>query len=143
MPDKDNLQQIIAALKEEKKIHEPFAGMYEQVEGTDEHGYKIKANKEGLVELAIALLKVAREDYYHNGPHIIDIDVADQITSGDDGFLPEKIELSANPYVPVQNNKRKKSWAQRVLPQMGCLLILGFIVISLVTGIITVFRWIF
>jgi hypothetical protein len=92
--------------------------------------------------LAIALLKVTKEDYYHDRPNIIDIEVGDKINPGDDSFLPEKIELTANPFVPP-NIKKKVSRARRFFPAAGCLLVFAFIIISLVVGVITMFRWIF
>jgi hypothetical protein len=140
--NKDNLQQVVAALKEEKQLHQPFAGMYELVEGHDAYGYTIKANKEGLVELAIALLDAARQDYIHNGPQIIPLDINDRINPDEDGFLPLRIELTARPYVPAVIEKRK-SRARRFLLPAGCLLTLAFVIISLAVGIITVLRWIF
>jgi hypothetical protein len=73
--DTDKLQQIITELESTAVINKPFAGMYELVENSDEYGYKIKANKEGLVELAIALLKVTKEEYHHSGPNIIYLEV--------------------------------------------------------------------
>jgi hypothetical protein len=140
--NKDTLRQVVAALKEEKQLHQPFAGMYEMVEGHDEYGYTIKANREGLVELVIALLDAARQDYIHSGPQIIPLDIDDRINPNEDGFLPQRIELTARPYVPAVIEKRK-SRASRFLLPAGCLLIFAFVIISLVVGIITVFRWIF
>jgi hypothetical protein len=141
--NKDNLEQVIAALKSEKQIHMPFAGLYELVDGSDEYGYKIKANKEGLVELAIALLEAARQDYRHDGPKIIPLDIDDKINSGTDGLLPQEIELSAI-IPPEENRERKKgNWLQRNLPVTGCLFLFVFILVSLAVGIITVFGWIF
>jgi hypothetical protein len=140
--NKDKLQQIIAELEANAVINKPFAGMYELVESRYEDGYTIKANKEGLIELAIALLKATQEDYYHDGPNIIDLEVGHKINPGDDSFLPERIELTANPFVPPVI-KKAKSWSGRFFPAVGCLLVFAFIIISLVVGIIAVFRWIF
>jgi hypothetical protein len=140
--NKDNLPQIIAALKDEQQVHEPFAGIYELFEGHDEYGYKIKANKEGLVQLSIALLKAAQHEYCYNGPQIIPLDINDKLNPDVQGFLPEKIELTVNPYVPAIIEK-PKSWPQRFFPAAGCLLALAFIIVSLVIGMITVLRWVF
>jgi hypothetical protein len=142
----DNLEQVIGALNAEKHIYAPFAGIHELVDGRNEHneyGYAIKANKEGLIQLAIILIDAARQDYRYDGPKVIHLDIDDKINPGTDGLLPQKIELSAN--VPVEENgkRKKESWAQRTLPIAGCLIILAFILVSLIAGVVTVFKWFF
>jgi hypothetical protein len=68
--------------------------------------------------------------------------LGDKINPGDDSFLPEKIELTANPFVPP-DIKEKVSRTRRFFSIAGFLLVSGFIITSFVVGIITVFRWIF
>jgi hypothetical protein len=141
--NKDTLKQVISSLQAEGQVYEPFAGMYELSDGQEEYGHKIKANQEGLVQMAIALLKAAQQDYLHDGPQIIPLDIDDTINPDVEGFLPREIELTANPPARENDNAKKGNWVQRTVPATGCFLILAFILVSLAVGLVTVFKWIF
>jgi hypothetical protein len=138
--NKHTLQYAIDILEAAKQENTPVRRHYYNSENEK---IVISANKEGLVLYAVSFLKAAQKDY--NG-FLVDEDFEDEIIYADaPGFSAMEVQLEEDPdgLAYKKSIVAEKSWFRRVLLKMGWLLILVFIVLSLITGIITVFRWIF
>lgn len=125
-------------MEAEPRDKKPFIG----IEDTDDRqgsGYSFKGNREGLVTLAIALLKGAAHATENKDTSVIALDVEDNISHDTHLFLPDYIELAEPP-----DKERKKPQAFfTFLSKIVSFLIGALLIVSLVVGLVVVFKWIF
>lgn len=139
--DKSTLQAAIDLLASTSKNNEAFVGFHEN----DSHGfgYTIKANKEGLVKLAVTLLEAAQHDYEHATIQNIPLEIGKQVQTAEDGLLPEAVELAEKAETFTVPAGPQQHRAKTIFSKVGCLVALVFIIVSLVTGVVALLKWIF
>jgi hypothetical protein len=135
--DKSTLSSLVESLEALPRSNPPFVG----IDDTGEV-FALKANPEGLVALATALLKAVQQNQANaQQPLIIPLDVDGSSLDGTSLFLPDYIELTDTlPSVaPSSPSSQWRNW----MSQVGCLLAVAFLIVSLVVGAITMVKWLF
>lgn len=139
----EELQKIIDQFNEEELKRQGLFGISQYGGGSDESF--IRANKEGLELFALELLKasikienVVSDPYKKNIPFEYDVDWIDE---NSDTFI-QYIE----PIPREQNIKLKSDYKTTLIDKLmpiGCGLLVIIVVIFVVVGLITVFKWLF
>ena len=138
--NKHTLQYAIDILEAAKQEDAPVRTHYYNSENEK---IVISANKEGLVLYAVSFLKAAQKDY--NG-FLLDEDFEDEIIYADaPGFSPMEVQLEEDPdgLAYKKSITVEKSWFRRLFSKAVFLLLTLFLIVSLITGAIAVFRWVF
>jgi hypothetical protein len=145
MLTKEKLQKIIDQFDEDElKRHGIFSILqYKGSSGSDESF--IRANKEGLELFALGLLKSARdsENLLSNPEkNIIPLDYdEDWIDENSDTFI-QYIELISDKQKLKSESDSKSPIADKLM-SLGCGLLVIILIISVLVGLVTVFKWLF
>ena len=141
MLTKEELQNIIEQFDEEQLKSEGIFGIFQ----SGHHESYIRANKEGLELFALALLKTAGgSSQLTSGSEnlLIQFDYdEDWIDENSDTFI-EGIELVNEKQKAKLKSDNKVTFADKFLPY-GCVIMAVILVISLIVGLVTVFKWLF
>lgn len=143
MPTKEDLQKIIDQFDESELKERGFFGISQYGGGSDESF--IRANKEGLELFALELLKSARdmEDILSNKEK-------KEIWFDDIDWFDENSDTFIHYIEPVAYNKRLKKESTIELPTFidklipyGCGFIFLVLLLSILVGVSTMFKWFF
>jgi hypothetical protein len=138
---KEELQKIIDQFDENDLKNRAIFGIAQYGGGSDESF--IRANKEGLELFAIELLKSARdtnEIISSNRRNSIPLDYNENwIDENSDTFI-QYIELITEKRKKKPNNDHTTKFADKLIPY-GCGLILIVVLISIIVGLVTIFKW--
>lgn len=141
--NKEELQQLIDQFDEQELKQHGIFNISQYGGGSDESF--IKANKEGLELFALQLLKSARdiEDVLANtGQKIIPFDHEGGWMEENSNTFIQYIEPVASKQKLIARSDNKSSLTDKLMPY-GCGLIALILAASVVTGLITILRWIF
>jgi hypothetical protein len=140
---KEELQKIIDQFDEEYLKQQGIFGISQYGGGSDESF--IRANKEGLELFALELLKAARDS---------EATLADTekkiIPFGYDGnWIDENGDTFIHYIEPIADKQKSKpkaeykmTFSDRLMPY-GCGLIAIILVVSVIVGLVTLFKWLF
>jgi hypothetical protein len=143
MLTKEELQKIIDQFDEDEFKRQGIFGISQYGGGSDESF--VRANKEGLELFALELLKSARDiESVLSDPvkNIIPFDYdEDWVDENSDTFI-QYIEPIADKQKLKSKSEYKSTFIDKLMP-FGCGLIVIILVISVLVGLVTVFKWIF
>lgn len=143
MLTKEELQKIIDQFDEVELKRQGIFGISQYGGGSDESF--IRANKEGLELFALELLKSAREtDNVLSDPekNIIPFDYdEDWVDENSDTFI-QYIKPIADKQKLKPKSDYKSTFVDKLMP-FGCGLIVVILIISVVVGLVTLFKWLF
>ena len=138
----EELQNLIDKFEEEDLKQKGVFGIFQYGGGSDESF--IKANKEGLELFALQLLKASKETgriLADKEKNIITLDFDENWIHQDSNTFLQYIEPTAEKQINYPKEEYKTTFADKIMPY-GCGLILIIIVISILVGLWTMFKWI-
>jgi hypothetical protein len=138
--DDSTLPQVVAALEALPQRHQPYVGITDEYDGD---AYLIEANPEGLIALAKALLKGAQQTPgTPDSPAAYSLEVEGAVAlDASPLFLPDYIRLTEQ--APANNPQVASTDFRSFLTEVGCFLLGGLLILSLVVGLVTIVKWIF
>jgi len=143
MLKKEELQKIIDQFDEDELKRKAIFGISQYGGGSDESF--IRANKEGLELFALELLKSARDtENLLSDPekNIIPFNYyEDWVDENSDTFI-QYVEQIANKQKIKPKSEHKLTFVDKLMP-FGCGIIAITLIISIVVGLVTVFKWLF
>lgn len=143
MLTKEELQKIIDHFDEDELKRQGIFGISQYGGGSDESF--IRANKEGLELFAVELLKAARDtENLLSDPekNIIPFDYnEDWLDENGDTFI-QYIEPIADKQKLKPKSDYESTFVDKLIP-FGCGLIAIILLISIVVGLVTLFKWLF
>lgn len=141
MLTKEELQKIIDQFDEGALKRQGIFGISQYGGGSDESF--IRANIEGLELFALELLKAARDTeatLADTEKKIISFDYdEDWIDENSDTFI-QYVEPIADKQ--ISKTEHKTTFADRLMPY-GCGLVAIILVVSVIVGLVTLFKWLF
>ena len=143
MLTKEELQNIIDQFDEEELKRQGIFGISQYGGGSDESF--IRANKEGFELFALELLKSARDTeatLADAEKKIIPFDYdEDWIDESSDTFI-QYVEPIADKQKLKPKAEHKTTIADRLMPY-GCGFVAIVLVVSIIVGLVTLFKWLF
>lgn len=143
MLTKEELQKIIDQFDEEELKRQGIFGISQYGGGPDESF--IRANKEGLELFALALLKSARDaevTLSETEKKIITLDYEENwIDENSDTFI-QYVEPIADKQKLQLKSEHVSSFTDKLMPY-GCGLVVIILVVSIIIGLVTLFKWLF
>ena len=140
---KEELQKIIELFDEEDLKRQGIFGISQYGGGSDESF--IRANKEGLELFALELLKSARDTeatLADTEKKVIPFDYDENwIDESSDTFI-QYVEPIADKQKLNPNKEHKTTFADRLMPY-GCGFVAIVLVIVIIVGLVTLFKWVF
>jgi len=138
----DDLNEIIAQLEAKASRGHGMFGIYQ---GKDfEAGSFIKANNHGLMLFALELLKAAKK--FEDKVECEDYPI---LLGRHENWIDENSEILIGHITPIREAsvvseifERKETLVDRMLP-VGCFLVLLFLIIVLITGLVTIGKHVF
>ncbi len=143
MLTKEELQKIIDQFDEDELKRQGIFGISQYGGGSDESF--IRANKEGLELFALELLRSARDTeatLADTQKKIIPFDYKENwIDENSDTFI-QYVEPIADKQKLKPKTEHKTTVADRLTPY-GCGLVVIVLAVSLIVGLLTLFKWLF
>ncbi len=143
MLTKEELQKIIDQFDEYELKRQGIFGISQYGGGSDESF--IRANKEGLELFALELLKSARDTEVilsNTEKNIIPLEYdEDWVDENSDTFI-QYVQPIADKQKLKPKSEYKSTFLDKLLP-LGCGLIALILVISVIVGLVTLFKWLF
>ncbi len=143
MLTKEELQKIIDQFDEEELKRQGIFGISQYGNGPGESF--IRANKEGLELFALELLRSARDTeavLSDNKKNIIPLNYAENWVDENSDTFVEYVQPIADKQKLKPKAEHKSTFAGRLIPY-GCVLVAIILVIALIVGLITLFKWLF
>jgi hypothetical protein len=143
MLTKEELQKIIDQFNEEELKRQGIFGISQYGSGSDESF--IRANKEGLELFALELLKSARDTeaiLSDTEKNIIPFDYDENwVDENSDTFI-QYVQPIADKQKIKPKTDHKTTFTERLMPY-GCGLVAIILVIAVIVGLVTLFKWLF
>ncbi len=143
MLTKEELQKIIEQFDEDELKKQGIFGIFQYGDGSGESC--IRANREGLELFALKLLKSARETEVtlaDTEKTVIPFDYDENWIDENSDTLIQYVEPIADKQKLKPKSEYKTTITDKLLPY-GCGLIAIILVIAVLVGLVTLFKWIF
>jgi hypothetical protein len=140
---KEELQRIIDQFQEEDLRQQGVFGIFQYGGGSDESF--IRANKEGLELFALELLKSARD----SEAIITDTQKKSIALDYDDNWIDENSDTFIQYVEPIAEKQQLELKTESIskikhkLISYGCGIVAIILLVSVVVGLVTLFKWLF
>ena len=143
MLTKEELQKIIDQFDEEELKRQGIFGISQYGGGSDESF--IRANKEGLELFALELLKSARDTeaiLSDTEKNIIPFDYDENWVDENSDTVIQYVQPIADKQKLEPKKDHRTTFADKLIPY-GCGLVAIILVVAVIVGLVTLFKWLF
>ena len=141
--EKEELQKIIDRITETNSKDDAYFGIFRYGGGPDESF--IRANKQGLELFAVDLLKASRdteEIISDPSQNAYTLEFEEEWIDEDSETLLQYVEPSIDKRESAKPLPYKENWKDKLIG-IGCFTGIIFLAVSVIVGIVSIFRWIY